>query len=70
MLFFYSLFNFQRCTPADITEDGVVDGADLNRLLSSWGDCRSGDCSGDLDGNDAVDGADLNILLASWGSCT
>jgi hypothetical protein len=67
---FCCLLNFQRCKRADITGDRVVDGADLNRLLSSWGDCSGGDCSGDLDGNDVIDGADLNILLASWGSCT
>ncbi len=63
---FCSLLNFQRCKPADITGARVVDGADLNRLLSSWGDCSDGD----FDGNDVIDGADLNILLASWGSCT
>lgn len=48
---------------ADINGDGVVDGADLTRLLGAWGTSASG---GDLDGDGDVDGADLAILLGAW----
>ena len=50
---------------ADVTNDGLVDGADLATLLSQWGTSGSADLTGD--GN--VDGADLAALLAAWGSC-
>jgi dienelactone hydrolase len=54
--------------PADLNNDGVVDGADLLILLSAWGDCANpDDCPADLDGNGIVDGADLLILLSNWG---
>ena len=49
----------------DLDGDGVVGGADLTLLLSSWGTCP-GDCPGDLDGNGRVDGADLARLLVEW----
>lgn len=51
--------------PADVTEDGVVDGADLATLLGNW----AGDGVGDLDRSGAVDGADLATLLGAWGAC-
>ncbi|MCA9284176.1 MAG: hypothetical protein KDA22_03105 [Phycisphaerales bacterium] len=50
---------------ADLSGDGMVDGADLGQLLAAWG--TSG--PGDLDGNGDVDGADLGILLGAWGPC-
>jgi sulfatase modifying factor 1 len=51
---------------SDISGDGIVAGADLSVVLSSWGPCV--DCGGDLDGNDLVDGVDLATLLTFWGS--
>jgi len=55
---------------ADVTEDGVVDGADLTALLGFWGACSDpADCSADLDGDGVIDGADLTALLGEWGSC-
>lgn len=48
---------------ADVTRDGVVDGADLGLLTAAWGG-GVGRC--DLDGDGVVDGADLGLLLASW----
>ncbi|MCH2162556.1 MAG: hypothetical protein MK085_11880, partial [Phycisphaerales bacterium] len=48
---------------ADINGDGIVDGADLARVLGSWGTSASG---GDLNGDGIVDGADLAIVLANW----
>jgi len=50
--------------PADLDCDGVVDGADLGRVLAAWGD---GHGPADLDGNGRIDGADLAQLLAAWG---
>ena len=50
--------------PADLNQDGVVDGADLGMLLGLWG---SGDPAADLDGDGTVGGADLGLLLGAWG---
>ena len=47
--------------PADLNEDGRVDGADLGLLMAGWGGR-----SPDLDGSGSVDGGDLGILLAAW----
>ncbi len=52
------------CT-GDIDASGVVDGADLGILLSTWGATGPAD----LDANGTVDGADLGILLSAWGGC-
>jgi len=53
---------------ADLNCDGVVNGADLGILLSSWGQCVDGAlCPADLNGDGVVDGADLGILLSNWG---
>ena len=54
---------------ADLDGDGTIGGADLTRLLSSWGACEGG-CEADLDGSDVVDGADLTRLLVDWGACS
>ena len=65
----YSLavtLNLVPARPADITGNGVVDGADLGLLLASWGSCGT-PCPTDLDRNGATDGGDLGILLADWG---
>ncbi|MCH2160455.1 MAG: hypothetical protein MK085_01140 [Phycisphaerales bacterium] len=51
--------------PADINGDGLVNGADLGLLLSSWGPCPP-PCPADINGDGAVNGADLGLLLASW----
>ncbi|HMN96138.1 MAG TPA: S8 family serine peptidase [Phycisphaerales bacterium] len=51
--------------PADLTGDGLVNGADLGILLNQWG--ISG--SADLNGDGIVNGADLGILLNDWGTC-
>lgn len=50
--------------PADLNEDGTVDGADLAEVLGYWQ--LSG---GDLNGDGITDGADLSIVLGSWGPC-
>ena len=51
--------------PADINDDGVVNGADLGLLLSAWGPCPP-PCPADINGDGVVNGADLGLLLASW----
>ena len=53
--------------PADIDENGVVNGADLAMILSGWGPC-SGGCAADLDGDGVVAGGDLAMVLAAWGT--
>ena len=56
--------------PADLNDDGVVDGIDLGLLLAAWGPCpTSGACPADFNDDGAVDGSDLGILLAAWGPC-
>lgn len=53
--------------PADLSGDGLIDGADLGILLGSWGPCAG--CLADLSQDGLVDGTDLGLLLASWGAC-
>ena len=54
------------CSPvgADLTGDGIVDGADLGIMLSMWGPCAG--CAPDLNHDGTIDGIDLGILLAAW----
>ena len=60
----------ENCTdlscPADLNDDGVVDGIDLGLVLGYWG-CTG--CPEDLNGDGTVDGGDLGMLVASWGAC-
>ncbi|MBL9147632.1 MAG: hypothetical protein JNM94_02970 [Phycisphaerae bacterium] len=51
-----------RAVPFDLTNDGLVDAADLGVLLGAW--ATSG--PGDFDGNGVVDAADLGLLLGAW----
>lgn len=48
--------------PGDLNADGIVNGADLGILLTSW----SGSGAGDLNGDGTINGADLGILLTAW----
>ena len=57
----------QKC-PADLSENGSVNAADLALLLSVWATDGS-KFNSDLSGDGFVGGADLAILLASWGVC-
>ena len=52
-------------SPADLNQNGVVNGADLGFMLAAWGSCA--DCPADLNGDGEVNGADLGLLLAAWG---
>jgi hypothetical protein len=51
--------------PADLTDDGFVDGNDLGQLLAQWGT----DGSADFNNDGFVDGNDLGQMLAAWGQC-
>ena len=56
--------------PADIDDDGDVDGMDLYLLIQYFGrsDCSKGSpCTGDLNADNSVDPADLSILAACFG---
>lgn len=50
---------------ADLDGNGVVNGADLGRLLIAWSTANA--TVGDLNGDGLVGAADLAILLALWG---
>jgi len=49
--------------PADINNDGRVDGADLAIVLSAWLETSG---PADLNNDGRVDGFDLSIVLGSW----
>ena len=55
--------NESQFDPADLNQDGSVNGADLATLLGQWGN-QGG--SGDLNGNGFVEGGDLAMLLGRW----
>jgi formylglycine-generating enzyme required for sulfatase activity len=51
---------------ADLTDDGVVDAADLGEVLNAWGPCGKS-CSADIDGDGMVAGEDMALVLNAWG---
>ncbi|MCE2885385.1 MAG: hypothetical protein LW806_10855 [Planctomycetaceae bacterium] len=55
---------------ADVSGDGVVDGADLAIMLDSWGTAGGGEFDCDLNGDGVVGGADLTVVLDGWGPCS
>ena len=48
--------------PADLNNDGVVNGVDLATLLGAWGTAGPGD----INGSGSVNAADLAALLSAW----
>ena len=57
--------------PADIDENGRVDGGDLSIILGFWGQSVEPPGSGaDLNGDGLVTGADLTEVLSFWGPCS
>ncbi|MBX3356575.1 MAG: lytic polysaccharide monooxygenase [Phycisphaeraceae bacterium] len=50
--------------PADLNNDGSINGADLAIVLGAWNTP-----SGDLNGDGVTDGADIAVVLGSWGAC-
>jgi hypothetical protein len=55
--------------PADLNQDGFVNGADLGSMLGSWGPCVGTPCPADLNSDGVINGADLGGMLGSWGTC-
>ncbi len=57
--------------PGDATGDGAVGFADLNQVLSQFGQSVAPATGGDVDGDGLVNFTDLNIVLARFGAiCT
>lgn len=55
--------------PADLSEDGQVDGADLAIVLGAWGTFGEPGIVGDVDGDGTVTGTDIAVVLGNWGAC-
>ncbi len=55
--------------PADLDDDGIVDGDDLLILEGEFGQTGCGSCVADLNGDNDVDGSDLAALAAAFGPC-
>jgi hypothetical protein len=55
--------------PADVTGNGLVNGADLGLVLSAWGSDGTDESGSDVNQDGIVNGADLGYLLSSWGTC-
>ena len=55
--------------PADVNDDGAVDGFDIGLVLGAWGPCAGATCTGDINADGTVDGFDLGLLLGAWGAC-
>jgi hypothetical protein len=67
-----NIFTTEPCAPpcpADIVDDGAVNGADLAIVLVSWGTSGAQYPGVDVDGSGLVDGSDLAAVLAAWGPC-
>jgi hypothetical protein len=62
------VWQFVRAFPADIVPDGIVDGADLSKLLDEWGPCDPWRNAADTNQDGNVDAADLSAVLVAWGS--
>ena len=52
--------------PGDATMDGIVNGADLNAVLSGYNKTGLPWAHGDFYGNGTVNGADLNVVLSNY----
>ena len=52
--------------PGDTNGDGVVNGADLNTVLSNYNKTGMGWNNGDFNGDGVVNGADLNVVLSNY----
>ena len=63
-----AIFKVTVALPGDANMDGMVNGADLNIVLSNYN--MAGDWSkGDFNGDGIVNGADLNIVLSRYNQC-
>jgi Protein of unknown function (DUF642) len=55
--------------PADVIQDGVIDGADLAAVLTVWGTDGGVYPRADTNADGIVDGTDLAVVLGGWGAC-
>ena len=55
---------------ADVSGDGIVQGADLGLILANWGPTFGHRLPADVNADDQVDGVDLGIVLQNWGHCS
>ena len=55
--------------PADIVQDGAVNGVDLAAVINAWGTNGGMLPRTDIDRNGIVDGGDLAQVLGAWGIC-
>ncbi len=58
-----------QCQDADITNNQIIDGADLGALLAFWGPVNPVLPQADVNRDGQVNGADIGILLSHWGPC-
>ena len=57
------------CREADLTNNQIIDGADLGALLAFWGPVNPVLPQADVNKDGFVNGADLGLLLSFWGAC-
>jgi formylglycine-generating enzyme required for sulfatase activity len=55
--------------PADITGNGLVNGADLGLMLAAWGSDGSEQPGADINADGIVNGADLAFVIGAFGPC-
>jgi hypothetical protein len=55
--------------PADIVQDGAVNGVDLAAVINAWGTSGGTLPRTDVNHDGIVNGADLAQVLGSWGAC-
>jgi hypothetical protein len=55
--------------PADIVQDGAVNGVDLAAVINAWGTNGGALPRSDVNHDGIVNGADLAQVLGSWGAC-
>jgi formylglycine-generating enzyme required for sulfatase activity len=55
--------------PADITGNGLVNGADLGLVLAAWGSDGSEQPGADTNADGIVNGADLATVIGAFGPC-
>jgi hypothetical protein len=58
-----------QCQDADITNNQIIDGADLGAMLAFWGPVNPVLPQADINRDGEVNGADLSLLLSFWGPC-
>lgn len=60
---------FDHCCPADLNQDGQVNGSDIAVLLGFWGPTGTAFPATDINQDGIVNGSDLAAVLTAWGAC-